>query len=149
MSSKRRGCVNDPDKFCYICGSFVPSVQWQNMTPFVKNVCYAYFGIKLGDQDKAWANTKCVVFEAVEPWKAKVFSIWYSNGLEGAERTWQRMSLPCPFGSFQTVVKMEKRIFHSHNVYTKQKWYKLLLGINVVRLKYPFFCQRTLFSLLC
>ena len=52
MSSKRRACVNDPDIFCYILGSFVPSVQRQNITPFVKNV---YFGIRLGDQDKAWA----------------------------------------------------------------------------------------------
>ena len=55
MSSERKGCVNDPDIFCYICGRFVPSVQQQNITPFVKNVYYAYFGIKLGDQDKAWA----------------------------------------------------------------------------------------------
>ena len=58
MSSKRRGCINDPDIFCYICGSFVPSVQRQNITPFVKNVYYAYFGVKLGDQDKVWAPHK-------------------------------------------------------------------------------------------
>ena len=30
----------------------------QNITPFVKNVYYAYFGIKLEDQDKAWAPHK-------------------------------------------------------------------------------------------
>ena len=58
MSGKRRGCVNDPYVFCYICGSFVPSVQRQNITTFVKNVYYAYFGVKLGDQDKAWAPHK-------------------------------------------------------------------------------------------
>ena len=77
MSDKRRGCVNDPDIFCYICGSFVPSVQRQNITTFVKNVYYAYFGVELGDQDKAWAPHKvcrnCVFIEAVEHWKAKVF----------------------------------------------------------------------------
>ena len=56
MSSKQRGCVNDPDKFCNICGCLVWSVQRQKITPFVKNICYAYFGIKLGDQDKAWAT---------------------------------------------------------------------------------------------
>ena len=58
MSSKRRGCINDPDIFCYICGSFVPSVQRQNITPFVKHVCYAYFRVKLGDQCKVWAPHK-------------------------------------------------------------------------------------------
>ena len=58
MSSKRRGCINDPDLFCDICTSFVSSVQRQNITPFVKNVYYAYFGIKLGDQGKAWAPHK-------------------------------------------------------------------------------------------
>ena len=47
MLSKRRGCVNDPDICCYTCGSFVPSVQRQNITPLVKNVYYTYFGIKL------------------------------------------------------------------------------------------------------
>ena len=58
MSSKQRGCVNGPDMFCYICRSIVPSVQQQNMTPFVKNVYYACFGVKLVDQDKAWAPHK-------------------------------------------------------------------------------------------
>ena len=68
MSSKQRGCVNDPDIFCYICGSFVPSVQWQNITPFVKNVYCAYFDFKLGDQDKAWAAHR-VCFNCVSSLK--------------------------------------------------------------------------------
>ena len=98
MSSERRGCVNDPDIFCYVCGSVVSSVQPQNITSFVKNASYAYFGIKLEDQNKAWAPHRvcrklCDFAEAVELWKAEVFSIWYSNGLEGAEKTWQRMLL--------------------------------------------------------
>ena len=54
MSSKRRCCVYDPDIFCYKCGSFVPSVQLQNIASFVKNVYYTYSDIKLGNQDKAW-----------------------------------------------------------------------------------------------
>ena len=88
MSSKRRGWVNDPDIFCYICGSFVPSVQRQNITPFVKNVNYVYFGVKLKDQDKAWAPHK-----VCRHWKAKVLGIRCSNGLVGDEWTWQRMLL--------------------------------------------------------
>ena len=48
MSSKRRGCVSDSNIYCHLCGSFVPSVQRQNITPFVKNLYYANFGIKFG-----------------------------------------------------------------------------------------------------
>ena len=58
MSSGSRGCANDPDIFCYICGNFVVKSQRQNITSFVKNVYYAYFGVKLGDQDKTWAPHK-------------------------------------------------------------------------------------------
>ena len=54
--SKQRDCINDPDIFCYICRSFVPFVQRQNIPSFVRNVYYAYFGDKLGDQNKAWAT---------------------------------------------------------------------------------------------
>ena len=73
--------------------TFVTSVHRQNITPFVKNVCCAFFGIKLGDQNKTWAPYRvCRSYvSSLRYWKAKVFSIWYFNGLEGAEKTWQRM----------------------------------------------------------
>ena len=58
MSFKQRGCINDPAIFCYICGNFVSSVQRQNILPFVKNVYYAYFGIKLEDQVQSWAPNR-------------------------------------------------------------------------------------------
>lgn len=55
-----RGCVNSPNNFCYICGEFVVKKQQRSITQFVKNVYYAYFGVKLGDQDKTWApHTVC------------------------------------------------------------------------------------------
>lgn len=72
MSTSRRVCANSPDVFCYICGSFVVAKQRQNITKFVENVYFAYFGVKLGDQDKAWAPHKvcrtCV--EALRLWKS-------------------------------------------------------------------------------
>ena len=58
MSSRSRGCTNDPNIFCYICGEYVVKSQRQNITNFIKNVYYAYFGIKLGDQYKTWAPHK-------------------------------------------------------------------------------------------
>ena len=92
MSSKRRGYVNDPDIFCYICGSFVPSVQRQNVTPYVKNVYYAYYGIMLGDQDKAWAPHRlchtCV--SSLRQWKQKSLAfgipmVWMDPKRHGKE----------------------------------------------------------------
>ena len=55
MASGRGKCIHDPDHFCYICGSFTPPKQRKNITDFVKKAYHAYFGIKLGDQDKSWA----------------------------------------------------------------------------------------------
>ncbi|GFU79385.1 uncharacterized protein TNCV_871561 [Trichonephila clavipes] len=45
-----RGCVNSPNCFCYICGSYTVKKQQRNISNFVQKVYFAYFGIKLGDQ---------------------------------------------------------------------------------------------------
>ncbi|GFU89569.1 uncharacterized protein TNCV_4538911 [Trichonephila clavipes] len=50
-----RGCVNSPTCFCYICGSYTVKKQQRNISNLVQKVYFAYFGIKLGDQDKLWA----------------------------------------------------------------------------------------------
>ena len=55
MTCIRRKCKLDPDVFCYICGSFATPKQRTTITDFVQKVYHAYFGIKLGDQDKPWA----------------------------------------------------------------------------------------------
>lgn len=72
-----RGCVNCPDSFCYICGEFVVKKQQRSITDFVKKVYFAYFGVKIGDQDKSWAPHRvcsgCV--EGLRSWsKGKVKS---------------------------------------------------------------------------
>jgi len=54
----QRKCINSPDKFCYICGELTVLKQQVNITDFVKKVYFAYFGLKIGDQDKAWAPHK-------------------------------------------------------------------------------------------
>ena len=69
MSSRK--CLNNPNVFCYICGSYVIGKQRQDINSFVRNVYYAYFGIRLGDEDKSWAPHKvcrtCV--EGLRLWK--------------------------------------------------------------------------------
>ena len=52
---QRRKCLNNPNNFCYICGHFMVSKQKMNITPKIKLLYSDYFGITLGDQDKAWA----------------------------------------------------------------------------------------------
>ncbi|GFT83280.1 uncharacterized protein TNCV_3003641 [Trichonephila clavipes] len=65
-----RGCVNSPNCFCYICGSYTVKKQQRNISNFVQQVYFAYFGIKLGDQDKSWApHVVCsVCVEELRQW---------------------------------------------------------------------------------
>ena len=56
-----RGYTNNADSFCYICGRFMKKNYSRNITPFIKNAYYAYFGVKLGDQDKSWAPHKVYI----------------------------------------------------------------------------------------
>ena len=67
---ERRHCINNADCFCYICGSFVVTKQRYNITSFVRNTYYAYFGVKIGEQDKYWApHIVCkVCVEALRSW---------------------------------------------------------------------------------
>jgi hypothetical protein len=64
-----RGCLNSPDNFYYICGDFVIKKQQRNIR-VCKNVYYAYFGMKLGDQGKSWALHKVcsVCVEELRQW---------------------------------------------------------------------------------
>jgi hypothetical protein len=50
-----RKCENSADKFCYICGEFTTADMRCNITSNVKKLYHAYFGYKLGDQDKPFA----------------------------------------------------------------------------------------------
>ena len=54
MALTRRSCKNKPDIFCYICSEYTIVPNRNQVTSFVKHAYHSYFGIKLGDQDKAW-----------------------------------------------------------------------------------------------
>ena len=47
---------NDPNNFCYICGSYTVRKQRENISDDVIKLYFSYFGFKLGDQDKYWAQ---------------------------------------------------------------------------------------------
>ena len=53
-----RECVNDPNKFCYVCGSLMTKNQQRSITGDLMKLYKAYFGCPLGDQDKSWAPHK-------------------------------------------------------------------------------------------
>ena len=55
MMSTRRSCRNKPDIFCYICGKHTLVPYRNRVTTFTKQTYHTYFGMKLTDQDKAWA----------------------------------------------------------------------------------------------
>lgn len=60
MASVSRKCLNSPNAFCYICGSYTLPDQRKNISAFVKKVYLAYFQVSIGDQDKSWApNQVC------------------------------------------------------------------------------------------
>ena len=67
--SSRSKCLNNPDVFCYICGEYVPQKLRTNITDFVKKAYFAYFHVKLGDQDKLWAPHKmCKTVQGLRMW---------------------------------------------------------------------------------
>ena len=56
-----RGCVNDPNCFCYICGEFTVKKYQRAITPRLKELYKSYFGCAVGDQEKTWApHISCV-----------------------------------------------------------------------------------------
>ncbi len=65
-------CVNSKNIFCYICGKFMVTKQIQNITPFVKEVYSACFGISMKKLNKSWVPNKvcrsCV--ECLRLWKS-------------------------------------------------------------------------------
>lgn len=65
-----RGCINNTASSSYIC-SFYVMKKWQyTITGFVKKAYYAYFSMKLGDQEKKWALHKVchICIEHLQKW---------------------------------------------------------------------------------
>ena len=50
---------NDLDQFCYICRKVTLPDHQVSIIPFVKKCYHAYFGMKLGDQDRSFAPHIC------------------------------------------------------------------------------------------
>ena len=75
-SSSRRSCLTDPNVFCYICGEYTLQSNRKGSSEFVKQAYLAYFKVRLGDQDKAWAPhivcKQCV--EHLRQWTKKLES---------------------------------------------------------------------------
>ena len=58
MSS--RDCVISLNNFCFICGEYAAKFQYRKVTDLVKRVYFAYFKLKIEDQDKPGHFTRHV-----------------------------------------------------------------------------------------
>ena len=82
MSTKRRQCQNNPDVFCYICDEYMMAKYRLNVKDFTKRAYEAYFGMKLGDQNKSSAPHKVLKHctETLRFWtQGKVSSIRFGD----------------------------------------------------------------------
>ena len=60
--SLKRPCKISSDCFCYVCGYYInPRQMKHKIIPETKffEAYEAYFGMKMGDQDKSWAPHFC------------------------------------------------------------------------------------------
>jgi hypothetical protein len=56
----RRQCLQSPQKFYYICGSYVFDSKVRFIDSFMKKLYFSYFQLKVGDQYKSFApHTAC------------------------------------------------------------------------------------------
>ena len=63
--------INDPDRFCYVCGKYFTSKGKYEISKFVKNVYEEYFSIEIAHQDKSWvAHSICEnCYAALSHWR--------------------------------------------------------------------------------
>ncbi|XP_047496459.1 uncharacterized protein LOC125044058 [Penaeus chinensis] len=55
LVNEMASCKNKPNVFCYTCFEYTIVPNGNPVTGFIERAYHAYFGIKLGDQDRAWA----------------------------------------------------------------------------------------------
>lgn len=58
-ATSRRKCLNIPDSFCYICGSFTIPSQRANINAFVKQAYFAFFKVNSVIKTSYGPLTKC------------------------------------------------------------------------------------------
>ena len=54
-TSKCRGCLNNANSFCYVCGDVTTVAQRRTITSLLRTAYFRYFYCKISDQDKSWA----------------------------------------------------------------------------------------------
>ena len=59
LSSSKRGCINHPDNFCYVCGEYTPPAHRVKLNSRIRYAYKHYFACQVGNQDKKWAPHIC------------------------------------------------------------------------------------------
>ena len=52
LSSSKRGCINHPDNFCYVCGEYTPPAHRVKLNSRITYAYKHYFACQVGNQDK-------------------------------------------------------------------------------------------------
>ena len=42
-SSSKRGCINHPDNFCYVCGEYIPPAHRVNLNSRISFIIYLFY----------------------------------------------------------------------------------------------------------
>ena len=82
LSSSKRGCINHPDNFCYVCGEYTPPAHRVKLKSRIRYAYKHYFACQVGDQNKKWAPHICcyrcrtsLLFWLDGKWKQMPFSV--------------------------------------------------------------------------
>ena len=103
MTTSRGFWKHDPDSLCYVCGTFI-SAKSARLTIVEGNLfCaafYAYFGVQVGDQDKAWEpHVVCGNFRST-------LEAWYRGESRrmkfGVQRLWREPLLLHGYGDWSS-----------------------------------------------
>jgi len=82
LLTPKRGCVNHPGNFCYVCGKYAPLTHHAKLNSRIQYAYKHYFACQVGDQDKKWAPHICcnhcktsLLFWLDGKWKQMPFAV--------------------------------------------------------------------------
>ena len=52
LSSSKRGCINHPDNFCYVCGEYTPTAYHVKLNSRIRYACKHYFACQVATKIK-------------------------------------------------------------------------------------------------
>ena len=73
--SSKRGCINHPDNFCYVCGEYTPPAHRVKVNSRIRYAYKHYFACQVDDQDKKICSTYLYLLQSLQN-KSSVLAGW-------------------------------------------------------------------------